>query len=97
MPLFVLYLVLPDQVMALFGVEFQQGAFALVVLVLGSLVNVATGPVATLLNMANYETIVLRIQIAEAGLNAVLLVLLVPPFGVLGAAVATTFGTAFCT
>ena len=63
---------------------------ALAVLALGQLANVAFGPVANLLMMTGHEREVPRALALALVANAGLCLLLVPPMGVLGAALAST-------
>lgn len=72
----------------LFGADFVQGQMALAILCVGQLVNVAAGPVAILLTMTGHERdTVIGIGIGTA-VNGVLNVLLIPLWGIEGAAVA---------
>ncbi|MBF2013970.1 MAG: flippase [Rivularia sp. T60_A2020_040] len=73
----------------IFGSNFTQGKNALIILCIGQLVNAAVGPVALLLNMTgneNYTTISIG---ASAILNVILNILLIPQWGIEGAAIAT--------
>ncbi|MEB3214736.1 MAG: flippase [Nostocales cyanobacterium 94392] len=74
----------------IFGSDFTQGKNALIILCIGQLVNAAVGPVALLLNMTgneNYTTISIG---TSAVLNVILNILLIPRWGIEGAAIATT-------
>jgi len=72
----------------LFGADFVHGQTALTILCVGQLVNVAAGPVAVLLTMTGHE----RDTVIGVGIgtlvNVVLNLLLIPPWGIEGAAVA---------
>lgn len=83
-------LVWSRQLLGLFGAEFVVGAVALWVLVLGQVVNAAAGPAILLLNMTGHQRSSARILAASAILNLVLNAILIPFFGYLGAALATT-------
>lgn len=85
----VLYL-WPAPVLSLFGPEFTVGATALLVLVAGQVVNAAAGPAVLLLNMTDYQRDSAWILGASAALNLVLNGALIPFFGFVGAAWATT-------
>ena len=93
LPLFVLYLVLARPMMAVFGPEFGEGAMAVVVLAVGQLVNIGTGPVGTLLMMTGYQRVILWANLGQCLLAAGLLLLLTPHIGLLGAAVASCLST----
>ncbi|GAP63740.1 hypothetical protein ARMA_2163 [Ardenticatena maritima] len=77
-----------------FGAEFDASYFPLLVLLGGQMVNSAAGSVAFLLNMTGHEReTVLWIGLA-AVLNLLLNFVLVPLWGILGAAVATAVSMA---
>ena len=72
----------------LFGPGFEGASAALAILVLGEVVNVAAGPVATLLLMSGHERdAVLGLAVGSA-LNAGLCLILIPQWGITGAAIA---------
>ncbi|MGH8501848.1 MAG: polysaccharide biosynthesis C-terminal domain-containing protein [Gammaproteobacteria bacterium] len=72
-----------------FGAEFTRGAFALSVLAAAQLINVGAGSVGMILNMTGYERQSAWGVAVAAALNVVLNFLLIPQFGIEGAAVAT--------
>jgi O-antigen/teichoic acid export membrane protein len=74
--------------LAVFGADFEGATTALAILVVGEIVNVGAGPVATLLLMTGNEgDAVLGLALASA-LNAGLCLILIPQWGINGAAVA---------
>ena len=73
----------------LFGAEYRLGALALAILALGQLANAAMGSVGMLLNMTGHERDTLRGVAIAAATNVVLNLVLIPPFGLEGAAAAT--------
>ncbi|WBA17152.1 flippase [Salinivibrio kushneri] len=72
-----------------FGKEFASAHSALAILAIGQLVNAGFGAVGFLLNMTGHENIVARILWVMAASNIVLNAILIPLFGMIGAAVAT--------
>ena len=72
-----------------FGAGFSAGQGAMVVLGLGQWVNVALGPVALLLTMTGHERDALVGIAWGAGVNLLLSAVLIPPFGMIGAAVSS--------
>jgi len=72
-----------------FGAEFTRGAFALGLLAAAQLINVGAGSVGMILNMTGYERQSAWGVAVAAALNVVLNFLLIPQFGIEGAAVAT--------
>lgn len=89
LPLALVFLLLPTTVLTIFGPEFAVGGTALVILTVGQFVNVATGSVGYLLMMTGNEKDMRNITAGVAVLNVVLNLVLVPRFGIEGAAVAT--------
>lgn len=87
-PLVALTLGLADPLMRLFGADFAAGAPALAILSAGQMVNIGTGLIATALLMAGYQTAVLVCNLAALLLTAGLCLVLVPLWGLSGAAVA---------
>ncbi len=87
LPVFVVCLFFPEQVLGLFGNAFSNGAVGLMILAIGQLVNVATGPVGVLLLMTGYERHMRRNWMLSALVGLVAGLLLVPPFGVIGASI----------
>ena len=85
-----LFLLGAELFLGLFGEEFQAGRPAFAILVLGQLVNVAFGPVGMLLNMTGYERDVVAGVGFSAAFNVVANLVMIPRFGALGAAAATT-------
>lgn len=81
---------LSGSVLALFGESFQQGSDVLAILALGRVVNGATGPTDLLLNLAGQERNTAKIFASAAVVNVLLNLLLIPWFGLEGAAGATT-------
>jgi len=75
------------QFMNIFGVEFVVGGSALTLLILGQIYNVAAGPVSMILVMTGYEKDIPKNILIVISLNLVLGLLLIPPFGVTGAAI----------
>lgn len=72
-----------------FGEEYRMGALALGILAMGQLVNAGMGSVAVLLNMTGYERDTAWGVAIAAVSNVLLNALLIPPFGLQGAALAT--------
>jgi len=75
---------------ALFGSGFESAAVALRIIMIGQLLNVATGPVGVLLMMSGNQRLWMWQAVAALGLNLALNTALVPRFGLAGAAWATS-------
>jgi len=74
-----------------FGKAYVDGATSLAILAIGQMVNGVTGPGTLLLNMTGHERDVTRVILLTALINVLVNLLLIPKFGILGAAMTTTF------
>jgi O-antigen/teichoic acid export membrane protein len=88
LPAFVMLLVFPRDLLRLFGHNFGTGATVTAVLAVGQLVNAATGPCGTLLNMSGRVAVNMVATVCVLAVNVVLNLLLIPRVGALGAAIA---------
>lgn len=88
MPAFVVLLVFPQQLLHVFGGGFAEGAMVTVILACGQLVGAAAGPCGVVLNMSGRVGLSLFdnafVLVANVGLNLIL----IPRWGIVGAAVA---------
>jgi O-antigen/teichoic acid export membrane protein len=73
----------------IFGEEYSGGYTPMAILAGGQLVNAAIGSVGVLLNMTGHERETARGVAIAAAANVALNLLLIPPFGLNGAALAT--------
>jgi len=73
----------------IFGPDYAAGASALAILAAGQLLNAATGSVGVLLNMTGHERDAAKGAAAAAFLNVVLNAVLIPLWGIEGAALAS--------
>lgn len=87
-PLYLVFTVWPGQVLALFGPGFSAGGPALAILAAGTLVNLATGPVSTLLLMSGRSTLTLAVTATSLICGVALAAGLIPQYGLVGAAIA---------
>jgi O-antigen/teichoic acid export membrane protein len=75
--------------LSLFGADFGIGYPTMLVVLTGLVLRSATLPVEYLLNMTGYHRDTMRVYVLAALANVVLNVLLIPGFGILGAAIGT--------
>ena len=88
-PVLLLMLVVPAAILAMFGKgDFASGADALRILVIGQAINVSVGAAGFVLIMAGRTGWDLVVYIVSAILDLVLSIILVPKFGINGAAAA---------
>lgn len=90
LPVVLVFVLFGDVVLRVaFGEAYVEGHAALMILSMGQLVNAATGSVGLILNMTGHERDTLVGMVCGAGVNILLSLVLIPPFGVEGAAWAT--------
>jgi O-antigen/teichoic acid export membrane protein len=90
LPFFAILLIFPRPLLALFGPGYGLGATVTVILSIGKLSDVATGPCGTMLNQAGFNKLALLDNMAALALNVSLNFLLIPQYGIRGAAYAWT-------
>jgi len=79
-----------EPILGIFGPEFTQGRWAVALLALGQLVNAGVGPVGYLMSLTGHQGLSARVHGLSALINVVLNAVLVPLWGLIGAALATT-------
>ncbi len=89
LPLAIVLALFPNPFLWVFGPEFMEGTPVVLVLTIGSFLNGATGTIGLMLQMSDYERVVLLDNVAVAVLNVGLNLWLIPIYGPLGAAIAT--------
>lgn len=89
-PLLIGLMVAGEILLGLFGPEFAAGAVALRILAVGQFVNVAAGPLGAALTMTGRERAVLMIEIGSLLPGIVILVWLLPHYGMVAAALSAT-------
>lgn len=88
MPILLAMIIFPDMFLVFFGNEFSSAAPALRVLAIGQMINVLTGPVDHLLSMSGHEKELRNASFISGTTCLVFGFLLIPSFGVVGAAYA---------
>lgn len=89
-----LMILLPDAFLRFFGAEFLAGGAALGVFAVGQLFHVTVGLMENVLAYTGHAAVTLVNSVVLVAVNLALLVLMIPPWGILGAAAATTLATA---
>lgn len=89
LPVFLIFILFARPIMGIFGQSFVIGAVALIVFGAGQLINAGTGSVGIILTMTGRPKINLMNSIALCILNIILNYLLIPQYGIVGAAFAT--------
>jgi O-antigen/teichoic acid export membrane protein len=93
-PFFLVIVLYPEAILGLFGGAFEDGATALIIVAFSGLVGAATGTCQGMIDMTGHT----RMKLANAVLNTVVLIVggavLIPRYGVIGAAVASLIAVA---
>lgn len=87
LPFFLVILMYPQELLGIFGEEFEAGAAALIVLATAELVNGATGVCQPMIDMTGHTKVKLLNSFIWMALAITTSVLLIPTYGVLGAAI----------
>ncbi len=93
-PILVVLIFFPDFILLHFGQEFVSASFVLIILAIGQFINSVCGPVGHILNMTDSQKVFRNIMFIVLILNFFLNYLLIPVFGINGAAIATAVSVA---
>jgi O-antigen/teichoic acid export membrane protein len=88
MPSFIVLVAFGEQLLGYFGPEYRSAAAVTSILALGQLVSAAAGPCGTVLTMSGRVMLNMIDNVGVLVLNIVLNLVLIPSYGVVGAAVA---------
>lgn len=88
-PVFLIFILMPSICLSLFGDGFKRGGTALVLLSFGQFFNTICGSVGSLMNMTGKQNVIQNLIILSILLNLLLDYLLIPKFGINGAAVSS--------
>jgi len=91
----IVLLALGEPLLSLFGAAFTQGYPLLFVLIIGVLARASVGPTESLLNMSGNQNICAALYAVALCINVALNIVLIPRFGLIGAAIATAAAMAF--
>jgi len=79
--------------MAVFGPDFAAGSASLIILTMGFSANIACGVVGCLLEMTGHQKAIRNAIVVGASANVILNLLLIPRYGIVGAAIGTAVST----
>jgi len=94
-PIFIFLILFPGHILSLFGGEFSPARIPLFLICLGELINSITGPSGYMIMMTGRPKLSLLNSTLMGGLNIILNYLLIPRYGMQGAAFATCFSMSF--
>lgn len=94
---FVLIIVIFNQyLLHFFGNDFSsQGRFVLIIITIGTFINAMSGNVDQILNMTENQNLLLKINVISLLVNIILNLLLIPTYGINGAAISSFISTVF--
>lgn len=95
LPLFLTAVLFSEPILSIFGKSFVAGSTALALLAWAIMADISTGMCGIILDMTGHTTLKLVNAITRLVLSLVLSFLLIPPWGVVGAAAATLIVVAF--
>ena len=95
LPLIISMLFLPSLLLNFFGQEYANSTLALRILAFSQLINVGCGSVGYLLLMSGFEKKVQKASLLTTIISVFLIVLLIPTYGHVGAAIGTATGIIF--
>lgn len=94
-PGIVIILILSNFILNLFGEKYIIAQSALLILLVGQSFNALCGSVGTYMNMTGRQNVLQKILLTAFTLNLVLNLVLIPKYGINGAAIATSFSMIF--
>ncbi|TYP95630.1 Membrane protein involved in the export of O-antigen and teichoic acid [Fodinibius salinus] len=89
LPIVIVLILFGEFILSFFGSEFVVGYQPLLILLVGQFINSVTGPVGYLLSMSEYQNMVRNTTIIAGFSNILFNALLIPLWGIIGAAIAT--------
>jgi O-antigen/teichoic acid export membrane protein len=93
LPIFLFIILFPGFLLGIFGQEFTAGTSTLIILAVGQVFGAFSGATIHILNMTGYEKLSRNILLSTATINLILNYILVPRYGMTGAAIATSIST----
>lgn len=92
LPIFIVIWLFPIPILSMFGMEFIEGANALIIMTIGQFLFIIAGPVWQIMNMTNKQKVFFYFSVLSALVNVMLNYILIPIYGLAGAAFATVAG-----
>lgn len=90
LPIALILMIWPEQILSIFGADFKAASTTLLILLLGQLFHLATGPTGNILAMTGHEHLLRNTLLATLLCVLVLSSILTPLYGASGAAIAVT-------
>jgi O-antigen/teichoic acid export membrane protein len=93
LPLFLTSVIFAKPLLSIFGDDFTAGATSMMILAIGTLAYTSTGLGSNILDMTDHPKVNTINSVVMVFVTILLNVLLIPPFGVIGAAIASSAST----
>lgn len=84
-----------DYILAMFGSEFVAAKWVLIILTVGQMLNALAGSGGYILDLTGHQNQSAKVRCCTAITNIVLNYILIPKFGIIGAAIATSIAVTF--
>ncbi len=94
-PIIVLLVIFAKEILSVFGTQYEAGTSSFYILLLAVLVNVVSGCIGTYMNMTGKQVALQYILLCAATINVILNIILIPPYGMQGAAMASLTSVVF--
>ncbi len=95
LPIFIIIFCFPSFLLNMFGHEFISGSTSLLILAIGQFINAISGSVGVILQMTGKQKIFQNILFVTIAINITTNLLLIPFFGIKGAAIANCISMVF--
>ena len=92
LPLFLIVVLFPQPILSIFGRSFVNASTALVILATANMIDIGTGMCGAVIDMTGYTVLKLVNAIVQLLLSLGLSILLIPTWGIVGAAAAVLIG-----
>lgn len=88
-PILLVIFIFPSFILGIFGQEFKTGIYALILLTIGQFINAISGSVGLILQMTGKQKVFQNIMFIATLINIILNAILIPRYGINGAAFAS--------
>jgi len=92
LPVLIIYITFPGQILSIFGTEFESASPALIILSFGHLINILSAPMGIIMQMTGQEVTYRNNVLISAGPMFLSALILIPKYGIVGASAASFIG-----
>lgn len=94
-PVMLITFIFPEFLLSIFGEEFTDAVLPLLILLVGQFFNTICGPTGVVLQLTGYQKVFRNIVLVSAAINILLNYMIIPHYGILGAACVNSFSIIF--